>query len=108
MSLLSLYVMHPLEAFGFGVILISLLMIYTIDTSALLVFLFFNWILGVFAHSGIEPSQGKWGNYICMTRFHQIHHESHNANFGFFTPIMDTLLRTRKYQLKKEMNSTFT
>lgn len=101
MSLLSLYVMHPFEAFGFGLILITLLCLYTIDTTALLTFLFFNWIMGVFAHSGIEPSEGKWGNYICMTRFHQIHHESPNSNFGFFTPLMDMLFKTRNYQLKK-------
>lgn len=103
MSLLSLYVMHPLEALAFGGILIGILSAYTIDLSALFAFLFFNWILGVFAHSGIEPSQGQWGNYICMTRFHQIHHESHDANYGFFTPLMDMLFKTRKYGLKSEV-----
>lgn len=102
MSLISLYIMHPLEALGFGFILISALSVYSFDLQALLVFLFFNWILGVFAHSGIEPSQGQWGNYICMTRFHQIHHESHDANFGFFTPIMDTVFKTRKFKLKND------
>ncbi len=103
MSLLSLYVMHPLEALAFGLILICFLAIYPMDIRALLAFLFFNWILGVFAHSGIEPSHGKWGNYICMTRFHQIHHESHSANYGFFTPIMDTLFKTRKFKLKSDV-----
>ena len=103
MGTLSLYVMHPVEAFGFGVILLSLLSVYSIDITALLIFLFLNWILGVFAHSGIEPSKGRLANYICMTRFHQIHHENPNFNFGFYTPFLDMLFKTRYYKLKKEL-----
>lgn len=105
MSNLSLYVMHPLEAFGFGVILMALLFLRPVDVSALLFFIFLNWILGVFAHSGIEPSKGEWANYFCMTRFHQIHHENPNKNFGFYTPLWDILFKTREHTLKKELIS---
>ena len=97
MAPLSLYVMHPLEAFGFGLIMIFFLCLYSIDIAALILFLIFNWLFGVFAHSGIEPNRGELGNYICMTRFHQLHHQHHNCNYGFFTPIWDVLFRTRKY-----------
>jgi sterol desaturase/sphingolipid hydroxylase (fatty acid hydroxylase superfamily) len=103
MGTLSLFVMHPMESLGFGVILISILSVFSIDITALLIFLFLNWILGVFAHSGIEPSKGFLANYICMTRFHQIHHENPKCNFGFYTPFLDMVFRTRKYQLKKEI-----
>jgi sterol desaturase/sphingolipid hydroxylase (fatty acid hydroxylase superfamily) len=102
MTTLSLYVMHPLEALGFGLILITILMIYPTSILGLLIFIFVNWILGVFAHSGIEPSRGELANYICMTRFHQIHHENPKSNFGFYTPLLDMLFKTRCYELKSE------
>lgn len=95
MAELSLYVMHPLEAFGFGVMLIIFLIIYPISLGALLIFLLFNWLFGVFAHSGIEPSKGRLGNYICMTKFHQIHHQRADGNYGFYTPLWDMLFKTR-------------
>lgn len=103
MTLISLYVMHPLEALGFGILLIIILIFYPVDTLALLIFLFLNWVFGVFAHSGIEPSKGELANYICMTRFHQIHHENPTSNFGFYTPFMDMIFKTRAYLLKKEI-----
>lgn len=104
MNEISLYVMNPLEALGFGLILIALLILKQVTIPALLTFLFINWLLGVLAHSGIEPSKGKLGNYFCMNRFHQIHHESPTSNYGFYTPFWDMIFKTRKYQLLSETN----
>jgi lathosterol oxidase len=91
---LSLYIMNPAEALGFGALLIGLLLVVDLDIRALLAFLTLNWAYGTLGHSGVrfESRVLRW--LAGDSAFHHAHHSRGGGNYGFFTPVWDRLLGT--------------
>jgi len=91
---LSLFVMNPIEAAGFGLLLFVILVLHVFDIKAVLIFLMLNWLFGMVGHSGLrfDSRALKW--FAGDSLFHHRHHMSTGGNFGFFTPFWDWLLRT--------------
>jgi len=92
---LSLFVLHPLEALGFGFILIAVLIVYTFSPVAVGIYLFINLVWGTLGHLNKEvfpKGMEQW--LIGTTAFHNQHHLHEDKNFGFYTSIWDKIFRT--------------
>ncbi|WP_111596472.1 sterol desaturase family protein [Chitinophaga skermanii] len=96
----DLFVLHPLETMGFGVIWLGLLSLYTFHIGAIVVFLTLNVVLGIISHLGTNlqestPQRSKGVlQYFGNARFHHQHHLNEQVNFGFFTNIWDRVFST--------------
>ncbi|MBY0503656.1 MAG: sterol desaturase family protein [Bryobacteraceae bacterium] len=97
---ISLYVMNPLEAAGFGLLLILFLLGHSCSIEALLGFLFLNWLYGTIGHSALPISGGLLSWFVGDAAFHHRHNVEQNCNFGFFTGVWDRLWRTLAEALK--------
>lgn len=94
---LSLFVLHPLESIGFGVMMLILLMGYDFSVISITVYLMINLIWGTIGHLNREffpPQLDRF--FIGTTRFHNLHHSDETRNFGFYTSIWDRLFGTYK------------
>lgn len=97
---LSLFVLHPLEVFGFGSMMILFLMLYPMSPLGLILYLNLNVLFGTIGHAGVEPLPGSMLtripllNLLGTSTFHAEHHADHRHNFGFYTLIWDWLLGT--------------
>ncbi|KGE14751.1 fatty acid hydroxylase [Sphingobacterium deserti] len=94
---LSLFVLHPFETLGFGLLMITLFLSYDFSLISISVYLFINLIWGTIGHLNREffPS---WADhlYLGTTKFHNKHHVNEGCNFGFYTTIWDRVFRTYK------------
>lgn len=98
---LDLFVLHPLETIGFGLMWLSLLMVYPATFYAVVLYLTVNVIFGLAGHLGTEPLPERiriWPlvKYIGTSSFHHGHHLDIRCNFGFYTNIWDRLFGTWK------------
>ena len=91
---ISLYVMNPVEAAGFGMLLILFLLGRACDVDALLAFLFLNWLYGTIGHSALPISGGLLSWFVGNAAFHHRHHTEQRCNYGFFTGVWDRLWGT--------------
>ena len=91
---ISFYVMNPLEAIGFGLLLVLFLTLYSMNFYALLWFLFFNWLYGTMGHCGVPVEHPALAWLVGDTEFHHKHHQQHRGNYGFYTGIWDRLFGT--------------
>lgn len=89
---LSLYVMHPTEAFSFGSLLTISAYLYPLNFNSFMAFLIINWLYGVVAHLNSSSTQSHWffGDHI----FHKNHHQRATFNYGFYTTLWDRLFST--------------
>ncbi len=85
----SFFIMNPLEAVGFGALLVGFLALRSSSIHALLAFLTLNWAYGTMGHSGLRYRARFWRWCAGDSEFHQLHHEQQRGNYGFFTPIWD-------------------
>lgn len=94
---LSLFVLNPLEALGFGLMMIAVFMCYPFSIVSITAYLFINLIWGTIGHLNREFFP-KWTDKIFLgtTKFHNQHHLDENHNFGFYTSIWDRLFKTFK------------
>ena len=94
---LSLFVLHPLETIGFGLMMLVLLMCHDFSVVSISIYLLINLIWGTIGHLNREffPS---WFDrfFVGTTRFHNLHHLDETKNFGFYTSIWDRLFGTYK------------
>lgn len=94
---LSLFVLHPFETIGFGLMMLVLLIAYDFSVISISVYLLINLIWGTIGHLNREffPS---WFDrfFVGTTRFHNQHHLDETKNFGFYTSIWDRLFGTYK------------
>jgi lathosterol oxidase len=94
--MLTLFVMHPLEALGFGSLWVITLTLNAFSVEAVVIFLQLNLYFGLAAHCGFSPYP-KWLTRIlaalCIAEpgFHFGHHRNENGNLGFYTVIWDRL-----------------
>lgn len=92
---LSLFVLHPLESLGFGLILVVLLLLYPFSIYSIAVYLFINVLWGTIGHLNREffPSKSK-NIAIGTSEFHNQHHQHQDKNFGFYSSIWDRIFKT--------------
>ncbi|TDS14979.1 sterol desaturase family protein [Sphingobacterium paludis] len=94
---LSLFVLHPFETLGFGLMMITVFICYDFSITAIAAYVFINLVWGTIGHLNREFFP-KWADrlYVGTTRFHNQHHIDERHNFGFYTSIWDRLFRTFK------------
>lgn len=98
-NVISLFVLHPVEAIGFGFILIGVLMLHSFSAMAITAYLLINLVWGTLGHLNVEVFPSKFKNIfliksLCTVTFHNRHHRSPHQNFGFYTNIWDRIFRT--------------
>jgi len=94
---LSLFVLHPIETFGFGMMMLFVFACYDFSIYAISIYLFVNLIWGTIGHLNKEFFP-DWTAKLQLgtSRFHNQHHSDERCNFGFYTSIWDKLFRTHK------------
>ncbi|UKB85739.1 sterol desaturase family protein [Chryseobacterium sp. MEBOG06] len=94
---LSLFVLHPFETVGFGLMMLVVLMCYDFSVVAISVYLLINLIWGTIGHLNREFFPAQFDRFfVGTTRFHNLHHLDETKNFGFYTSIWDRLFGTYK------------
>lgn len=92
---LSLFVLHPFETIGFGLMMLVLLMVYDFSVISISVYLLINLVWGTIGHLNREFFPAPFDRFfVGTTRFHNQHHLDETKNFGFYTSIWDRLFRT--------------
>lgn len=85
----DLYI-HPLEAFGYYLILYSPTVIIPIHVVSFIGYMIIMGLCGVMDHSGIKMKIP----YIYNSVDHDLHHKYTKINYGFPFPFMDILMNT--------------
>lgn len=92
---LSLFVLHPFETIGFGLMMLFLLMLYDFSVVSISIYLLINLIWGTIGHLNREFFPARFDCFFVGTsRFHNQHHLDETKNFGFYTSIWDRLFGT--------------
>lgn len=96
-NFLSLFVLHPIEALGFGLLLLAVLLCYNFSVLSIFCYILINIIWGTIGHLNREFFP-KWVTYIGIgtSSFHHEHHINEAYNFGFYTSVWDKLFKTYK------------
>jgi len=94
---LSLFVLSPFEAIGFGVMLLAVLGSYPFHYIAVGVYLISNVLWGTIGHFNKVKSLSTkgWMSWLGTASFHNTHHLEPHANFGFYTTCWDRLFKTQ-------------
>jgi len=97
---ISLFVLHPIEALGFGFLIILVIFIYSFSYLAISLYLFINLLWGTIGHLDKEilPKQlaGLKPGLLGGTKFHNEHHKHPHYNYGFYTVLWDKIFGTYK------------
>lgn len=94
-NFLSLFVLHPFETIGFGLMILALLMSYDFSIISIVLYLLINLVWGTIGHLNREFFRASFDRlFIGTTRFHNQHHLDETKNFGFYTSIWDRLFGT--------------
>ncbi|UHO40673.1 sterol desaturase family protein [Chryseobacterium capnotolerans] len=94
---LSLFVLHPFETIGFGLMMLVVLLCYDFSAISISIYLFINLVWGTIGHLNREFFPISFDRFfVGTTRFHNQHHLDETKNFGFYTSIWDRLFRTYK------------
>lgn len=101
---ISLFVLHPIEALGFGSLIILVIFIYPFSYLAISIYLFVNLFWGTIGHLDKEVLPYKFSArlqsvFVGTTRFHNNHHQNPHCNYGFYTVIWDKLFGTLHHHL---------
>ena len=96
---LSLFVLNPAEALGFGALWLLLLCAYSATWTGIIIYLALNLLFGTLGHLGVEPFPQSWANlpvlrHMGSSTFHADHHGHPAQSYGFYTDIWDRLFRT--------------
>lgn len=98
-SVYSLYVLHPIETLGFGLIWLFSITILDYNYLSIIIYLVLNLLYGIFGHlkTDIFPEfwyKSAFTKWISTTRFHSNHHKNENHNFGFYFTVWDKIFKT--------------
>ncbi|MFF7991558.1 sterol desaturase family protein [Kitasatospora xanthocidica] len=95
----TLFVLHPLEAVGFGAAWLAVLCAWSISLAAIGGFVAVNLLFGLLGHLGVEPVPvrvRRWPvfRWVALPMFHVGHHADPSVNLGFYTTVWDRLFGT--------------
>ncbi|WP_158962451.1 sterol desaturase family protein [Myroides fluvii] len=98
---LSLFVLSPFEAIGFGLMLMAILWFYPFHYFSVGLYFVINVLWGTIGHFN---RVGKlflkgWRGWIGTASFHNMHHIEPQKNFGFYTTLWDRLFRTHQTRI---------
>ena len=104
-NLLSLFVLHPIESIGFGMMILAVIIIFPFSAIGISIYLTINSIWGTIGHLNRSMLPKSWSNglkkvQICTSEFHYLHHQSPGYNFGFYSSIWDRIFGTIHPHLK--------
>ncbi|WP_142687813.1 sterol desaturase family protein [Chitinophaga polysaccharea] len=96
---ISLFVLHPVEALGFGGLFVLVLFIYPFSYPAISIYLFINLLWGTIGHLDKEILPKRisvllQSGFLGTTRFHNDHHKLPHYNYGFYTVLWDRIFGT--------------
>lgn len=96
---LTLFVLNPFEALGFGALWLLVIRIYDSSWLGMSFYLGVNVVFGMIGHLGVEPLSEKWlrshlFNVLTTSTFHARHHLEEDYNFGFYTSLWDRFFGT--------------
>ncbi|GBF38470.1 sterol desaturase family protein [Leptospira johnsonii] len=96
---LTLFVLNPLEALGFGALWLLVICAYDFSWAGMIIYLGLNVVFGAIGHLGVEPLSEKWlrsslFKVLTTSTFHARHHQDEDHNFGFYTSIWDRIFDT--------------
>ncbi|PJZ23999.1 C-5 sterol desaturase [Leptospira hartskeerlii] len=96
---LTLFVLNPMEALGFGALWLFVLCVYDFSWAGMSIYLGLNVVFGSIGHLGVEPLPDEWlrsnlFNTLTTSTFHARHHQNEDYNFGFYTTIWDKIFGT--------------
>lgn len=97
---LTLFVMSPLEALGFGTLWVFTLCFFPFTIESVAIFLNLNLFFGITAHAGVALYPEWLKRAVASVGFtypdfHRLHHENESANMGFYTRLWDILMGTQ-------------
>lgn len=96
---ISLFVLNPLEALGFGFLILMVLFVFDFPPESVVIYLSANLLWGTIGHLNVELLPKKYLDKFLikslgMAEFHNLHHQHIDSNFGFYTLIWDQLFGT--------------
>ncbi|MFJ9517513.1 sterol desaturase family protein [Kitasatospora sp. NPDC101801] len=95
----TLFVLHPLEALGFGGTWLAVLCLWGMSVTAVGGYVVVNLVFGLLGHLGVEPFPARvrrWRlfRWVALPTFHAGHHADPGVNLGFYTTAWDRLFGT--------------
>jgi lathosterol oxidase len=98
-NLLSLFVLHPIESIGFGLMMLGVLLFFPFSAIGISLYLILNSLWGTIGHLNHTVFPQSWlkfaqKGYLCTSEFHYLHHQNPDYNFGFYTSIWDLAFKT--------------
>jgi sterol desaturase/sphingolipid hydroxylase (fatty acid hydroxylase superfamily) len=96
----SLYVLHPIETLGFGIIWLIIISIIEFNYISIIIYLILNLSYGIFGHLQKDVFPDFWNynlftKWISNTNFHNNHHKNVSHNYGFYFTIWDRIFKTK-------------
>jgi lathosterol oxidase len=96
---LSLFVLNPFEALGFGGLWLLVISLYQASWLGMAIYLGLNVLFGTIGHLGVEPFPDAWRRlpllrWLATSTFHAQHHQLPGFNFGFYTLLWDRAFGT--------------
>lgn len=104
---LSLFVLNPLEVFGFGFLWLAVIAFYHSSWLGIVIYLLMNAAWGTLGHLGVEPMPDYWTRIpvlgrLTTSRFHAEHHQLKEKNYGFYTDVWDSLFKSISEGYRKQ------
>ena len=98
-SVYSLFVLHPIETIGFGIIWLFSITVFEFNFISIIIYLILNLLYGIFGHLKTDIFPDFWykthfTKWISTTKFHANHHKNESHNFGFYFTIWDKIFKT--------------
>ncbi|KQB39207.1 sterol desaturase family protein [Flavobacterium aquidurense] len=98
-SVYSLFVLHPIETLGFGIIWLSSITLFHFNFISIIIYLVLNLSYGIFGHLKTDIFPAFWyksyvTKWISTTKFHADHHKNESHNFGLYFTIWDKIFKT--------------
>lgn len=99
-NLLSLFVLHPVESIGFGLMMLVVIAVIPFSATGISIYLLINSVWGTIGHLNVTVLPDSWLKllkkaHICTSEFHYLHHQFPEYNFGFYFSVWDRLLKTQ-------------
>lgn len=98
-NLSSLFVLHPIESIGFGLMMLGVIMLFPFSAVGISLYLILNSLWGTVGHLNHSVLPQSWlkiakKGFLCTSEFHYLHHQNPHYNFGFYTSVWDLLFKT--------------